>query len=55
MPRSKRPRCQLHPQQALICAKCRASKGGKITAKKHAAHLSKWGKLGGRPKAEDKK
>ena len=52
MPRVTRPKhyCRVHPEQALICPKCRASKGGKSTAAKHSGkQLSEWGKLGGRP------
>ncbi len=48
----KKPRCSKHPDQILICPKCRASKGGKTTAIKHASQLSEWGKLGGRPRKQ---
>lgn len=47
---TSQPRCSKHPKQILICPKCRASQGGKTTAKKHAAQLSEWGKRGGRPR-----
>jgi hypothetical protein len=44
----KNPRCSKHPETALICPRCIAARGGKKTAKKHKAKLSKWGKQGGR-------
>lgn len=49
-----KPHCTVHPEQVLICPKCRASEGGKTTAKKHAKKLSAWGKLGGRPRKPKK-
>jgi uncharacterized C2H2 Zn-finger protein len=42
--------CATHTDTWLVCPKCQAAKGGNKTAKKHAAKLSDWGKLGGRPK-----
>lgn len=43
--------CHIHPLTVMICPRCIAAEGGKTTAKTHShAQLSRWGKLGGRPK-----
>jgi hypothetical protein len=43
--------CHKHPETALVCPKCAASKGGKVTAKKYSAEqMREWGKRGGRPR-----
>lgn len=48
---AKAPRCPKHPEQTLVCLACRASKGGKTTAKKYsAAQMKEWGSRGGRPR-----
>jgi len=45
--------CIKHPHQELICPICRGARGGKTTAKKYSRkQLSKWGKLGGRPRKD---
>ena len=47
-----KPTCPKHHCE-LVCPQCRSSKGGKTTAKRHSsAELSRWGKMGGRPKKE---
>jgi hypothetical protein len=48
--------CAYHPLSVLVCPVCIAALGGKTTAKRHShSQLSKWGKLGGRPKKKTKK
>jgi formate hydrogenlyase transcriptional activator len=42
------PTCSNHFPTRLICPRCIASYGGRMTAARHKAQLSKWGKLGGR-------
>jgi hypothetical protein len=47
----RKPHCRKHPEEEMVCAICRGSRGGKTTAKKYSSkQLSKWGKLGGRPR-----
>lgn len=46
--------CHIHPMTQLICPRCQGAKGGKVTAKKHVAKLSKWGRKGGRAKNKKK-
>jgi GAF domain-containing protein len=42
------PTCSHHFPTRLICPRCIASYGGRMTAARHKAQLSEWGKLGGR-------
>jgi len=59
LPRRKEPKmayhCKEHPDTELICPVCRASEGGKTTAKRYSSEqMSTWGKLGGRPRKPKK-
>lgn len=42
------PTCPQHTRTKLICPRCIASSGGQTTAGRYKAHLSDWGKQGGR-------
>ena len=47
--------CDIHPLTLLVCPRCIAAKGGKTTAARHThAELSKWGRMGGRPRKKKK-
>jgi transcriptional regulator with GAF, ATPase, and Fis domain len=46
--KSLMPACPKHFGAKLVCPRCIASGGGLATAAKHKAHLSDWGKQGGR-------
>lgn len=51
---SETPKCDVHPDTALICPRCIAAKGGrrrKELAKTPAGKkkIRNWGKAGGRP------
>jgi hypothetical protein len=48
---TKKTFCRKHSDTELVCPKCSASRGGKVTAKKYsAAQMREWGKRGGRPR-----
>jgi transcriptional regulator with GAF, ATPase, and Fis domain len=44
------PQCEKHSQSRLVCPKCIASAGGRMTTIKYKEQLSAWGKQGGRGK-----
>lgn len=46
--KSLMPTCPHHSRSKLVCPRCIASVGGKMTAARHKARLSGWGKQGGR-------
>lgn len=46
--KSLMPTCPHHSRSKLVCPRCIASGGGKVTAARHKARLSAWGKQGGR-------
>lgn len=46
--KSLMPTCPHHSRSKLVCPRCIASGGGKMTAARHKARLSGWGKQGGR-------
>jgi signal transduction protein with GAF and PtsI domain len=46
--KSLMPTCPHHSRSRLVCPRCIASGGGKVTTARYKAHLSAWGKQGGR-------
>jgi GAF domain-containing protein len=46
--KSLMPTCPSHSRTKLICPRCIAAGGGRVTAVKYKARLSDWGKQGGR-------
>lgn len=42
--------CAVHPETKLLCPRCLAALGGKVTSKSKSAAARRNGKLGGRPK-----
>jgi len=44
------PYCDKHLRSRMVCPKCIASAGGRITTEKYREQLSAWGKQGGRGK-----
>jgi GAF domain-containing protein len=44
------PYCDKHARSRMVCPKCIASAGGRMTTEKYREQLSAWGKQGGRGK-----
>lgn len=42
------PQCEKHSRSKLVCPKCIASAGGRITTARYKEQLSAWGRQGGR-------
>jgi transcriptional regulator with GAF, ATPase, and Fis domain len=48
------PECEKHSRSKLVCPKCIASAGGRMTTARYKEQLSAWGRQGGRGKKKKK-